>query len=202
MKLTQRAREAGIHPKTARRWSHYGVSPVRAHQLTTGTILVNVPPDANGAGAALCARLVRGPEGRSGPSVRTPQRVGGESWTGGGPYGSGSRLRDHRTPAMPHAPIVGSSDLHDHCRAPRSPRAIRRGISGGRPAGAGTMRGGHRSRETTDDLVRDMADVLTAFYARLYGRRSAWSRALRGFTAAKTGGLPRQRAKTRTFRCQ
>ncbi len=41
--------------------------------------------------------------------------------------------------------------------------------------------------ETTDDLVRDMVDVLTAFCARLYGRRSARNRARRALTAAKAG---------------
>ncbi len=39
--------------------------------------------------------------------------------------------------------------------------------------------------ETTDDLVRDMVDVLTAFCARLYGRRGARNRARRALTAAK-----------------
>ncbi len=41
--------------------------------------------------------------------------------------------------------------------------------------------------ETTDDLVRDMVDVLTAFCARVYGRRSARNRARRALTAAKAG---------------
>ena len=51
--------------------------------------------------------------------------------------------------------------------------------------------------ETTDDLVRDMVDVVTAFCARLYGRRSARNRARRALTAAKAG--PRwQRGKRRT----
>jgi putative resolvase len=33
--------------------------------------------------------------------------------------------------------------------------------------------------EVTDDLVRDMVEVLTSFCARLYGRRSARDRALK-----------------------
>jgi putative resolvase len=37
--------------------------------------------------------------------------------------------------------------------------------------------------ETTDDLARDMTDVLTGFCARLYGRRGARNRALRALTA-------------------
>jgi putative resolvase len=39
--------------------------------------------------------------------------------------------------------------------------------------------------ETSDDLVRDMVEVLTSFCARLYGRRGARNRALRALTAAK-----------------
>ena len=47
--------------------------------------------------------------------------------------------------------------------------------------------------ESTDDLVRDMVDVLTSMCARLYGRRGARNRALRAVTAAKTTG-PEQEA--------
>ena len=41
--------------------------------------------------------------------------------------------------------------------------------------------------EVTDDLVRDMIEVLTSFCARLYGRRSARNRALKavGCSAAR-----------------
>jgi putative resolvase len=39
--------------------------------------------------------------------------------------------------------------------------------------------------ETTDDLVRDMIEVLTFMCARLYGRRGARNRAMRAVTAAK-----------------
>lgn len=39
--------------------------------------------------------------------------------------------------------------------------------------------------ETTDDLVRDMIEVLTSMCARLYGRRGARNRAMRALTATK-----------------
>jgi putative resolvase len=39
--------------------------------------------------------------------------------------------------------------------------------------------------ETTDDLVRDMVEVLTAMCARLYGRRGARNRAMRAVTATR-----------------
>jgi putative resolvase len=39
--------------------------------------------------------------------------------------------------------------------------------------------------ETTDDLVREVIDVLTSMCARLYGRRGARNRAMRAITATK-----------------
>lgn len=41
------------------------------------------------------------------------------------------------------------------------------------------------SAEVTDDLVRDMVEVLTSFCARLYGRRSAKRRAQAALVATK-----------------
>ncbi|SON63769.1 hypothetical protein MSIMFI_05300 [Mycobacterium simulans] len=42
--------------------------------------------------------------------------------------------------------------------------------------------------ETTDDLVRDMIEVLTLMCARPYGRRGARNRAMRAVTATKRAG--------------
>ena len=41
-------------------------------------------------------------------------------------------------------------------------------------------------REVTDDLARDMVEVLTSFCARLYGRRSARNRALKALRCARS----------------
>lgn len=43
--------------------------------------------------------------------------------------------------------------------------------------------------ETTDDLVRDMIEVLTSMCARLYGRRGARNRAIRAVTATKLAAV-------------
>jgi putative resolvase len=48
--------------------------------------------------------------------------------------------------------------------------------------------------EVTDDLVRDMVEVLTSFCARLYGRRSARNRALKAVRCAERGVGPAGRA--------
>jgi putative resolvase len=47
--------------------------------------------------------------------------------------------------------------------------------------------------ETTDDLVRDMIEVLTSMCARLYGRRGARNRAMRAVTVGKTPARLRRR---------
>jgi len=39
--------------------------------------------------------------------------------------------------------------------------------------------------EVEDDLVRDMTEMLTSFYARLYGRRGARNRAIKALNCAK-----------------
>jgi len=44
------------------------------------------------------------------------------------------------------------------------------------------------SGETTDDLVRDMIEVLTSMCARLYGRRGARNRAMRAVATAGEAG--------------
>jgi putative resolvase len=41
--------------------------------------------------------------------------------------------------------------------------------------------------ERTDDLVRDMLDVLTSMCAQLYGQRGARNRAMRALTATTNG---------------
>ncbi len=57
MKLTEWARRAGVHPKTAYRWFHRGVLPVPARQLPTGTILVETTQQFPSDGVALYARV-------------------------------------------------------------------------------------------------------------------------------------------------
>jgi putative resolvase len=44
--------------------------------------------------------------------------------------------------------------------------------------------------ESTDDLVRDMIEVLTSMCARLYGRRGARNRAMRAVTATRHAEEP------------
>ena len=55
--------------------------------------------------------------------------------------------------------------------------------------------------EVTDDMVRDMIEVLTSFCARLYGRRSARNRGLKAVGCAQRDISPQAVLKAgRTLR--
>jgi putative resolvase len=56
MKLAEWARTKGVSRQSATRWSHAGVLPVAAHQLTTGTVLVEEQAPV-AAGVAVYARV-------------------------------------------------------------------------------------------------------------------------------------------------
>ncbi len=196
MKLTAWARQAGVHPKTARRWFHQGVLPVPARQLSTGTILVDAEPETTGPGAALYARVSTWDQkadlDRQLGRLRTwaaRQRlavVRTEAEVGSGLTGRRRRLlRLLADPAI--ATIV----------VERRDRLARVGVEY-LEAALGAQ--GRRvvvtdPGETSDDLERELVDVLTAFCARLYGRRSARNRARRALTA--TRAVPQRRPRRR-----
>jgi putative resolvase len=186
VKLLEWARANGVSCQSASRWFHDGVLPVPARQLATGTIVVHEP--SRGAdGVAICARVSSfGQRGDLGRQV--------------------ARLAEHLTASGAAATKIVSevgSGLNEH-------RTRLLGLL--RDASAGTIVAGHRDRlarfgveyleaalaaqgrklmvagqaEVSDDLVRDMAGVLTSFRARLYGRRPAKHRAELALAAAST----------------
>ncbi len=194
MKLAAWARTIGVHPKTAYRWFHRGTLPVPACQLETGTILVTLPAAQPGGTAAIYARVAshdHRPEldrqiarlaawaGRHGYAVsRTEAEVG-----------SGLTGRRRRLMRLLADPEVSTIIVEHRDRLARF---------GAEYVEAALAASGRRvviadPGESTDDLVRDMVDVLTAFCVRLYGRRSARNRARRALTAAKATARPRRR---------
>ncbi len=197
MKLTDWARQTGIHPKTARRWFHQGVLPIPARQLSTGTILVDAPLEANGAGAALYARVSSWDhqadlDRQMGRLSAWAARAGLTVVRAEAEVGSGLTGRRRRLMRLLADPTI-STIVVEH-----RDRLARFGVE---ELEAALRAQGRRvvitdPGETTDDLAREMVDVLTVFCARLYGRRSARNRALRAVTAAKAGSL-RQRTTTR-----
>lgn len=73
----------------------------------------------------------------------------------------------------------------DCCGASGSAGAIGGGADAGRPGGPRSPDCGCRRRRAADDLVREMIEVLTSMWARVYGRPVRVTAALRAVTATK-----------------
>jgi putative resolvase len=188
MKLAAWARANGVHPQTAYRWFRQGRMPVPARRLPSGTILVQVPssdgvPDQ---GAVLYARVSA--HDQRADLDRQVARL--SAWAAGqglsvaevvtevGSGMNGRRPRLRRLLADPQATIIVVE--HRDCLARFGVEHVEAALSA-----QGRRLVVVDPSETTDDLVREMVDVLTSFCARLYGRRGARNRALRAVTCAR-----------------
>jgi putative resolvase len=193
MKLAAWARANGVHPQTAYRWFRQGTMPVPARRLPSGTILVEVPgsdgvpePGMPEPRAVVYARVPAHDQradldrqvARLTAWAATRGVVVAEVVTEVGSGMNGRRPRLRRLLADPTvtAIVVEHRDRlarfgTQHLEAALSAHGRRLVV-----ADAG---------ETSDDLVRDLIDVLTSFCARLYGRRGARNRALRAVTCAR-----------------
>jgi putative resolvase len=186
MKLAVWARANGVHPQTAYRWFRQGTMPVPARRLPSGTILVDAPGSPPSGRVVLYARVSA--HDQRADLDRQVARLA--AWaTGQGmivaevvrEVGAGvdsKRPRLRRLLADPHATTI-VVEHHD--------RLARFGVE---HLEAALSAQGRRllvvdPRETSDDLMQDMIEVLTGFCARLYGRRGARNRALRAVTCAK-----------------
>ena len=187
MKLSEWAEGQGIHYMTAWRWWKAGKLPVPAYQAPSGAIIVELPPPGSQPGRAVIYARVSSHDRR--PDLdrqiaRVTRWATGEGLAvqevvaevGSGLNGKRAKLR--RLLADPQVATI----VVEH-----RDRLARFGIEHLEAALAA-----HGRRllvadpdETTDDLVRDMVEVLTSFCARLYGRRGARNRAMRAVTATK-----------------
>jgi putative resolvase len=188
MKLSEWAAQQGVHYQTAWRWWKRGTLPVPARQLASGTILVEVPRSSAGTtGRTVVYARVSSHDQRADLDRQVSRVIG---WAG------------QRQLAVDQIVTEVGSALNG--RRPKLARLLT-------DAHVGTIVVEHRDRlarfgvehlqaalaaqdrrvliatdaEATDDLVRDMIEVLTSFCARLYGRRGARNRALRALTATK-----------------
>ena len=188
MKLAAWARANGVHPQTAYRWFRQGAMPVPARRLPSGTILVEVPSTDGGTDrrAVLYARVSA--HDQRADLDRQVARL--SAWAAGQGIGvagvvtevgsgmNGRRPRLRRLLADPTVTVL----VVEH-----RDRLARFGVE---HLEAALSAQGRRlvvvdAGETTDDLVRDMVEVLTSFCARLDGRRGARNRALRAVTCAR-----------------
>jgi putative resolvase len=188
MNLKEWAVANGVHPHTAYRWFREGTLPVPAERVGSRTILVHVeanslPPAAGGAGLYArvssrgqeadlerqTARLAQWAAKAGQPVVRIESETA--SGMNGGRPGARRLLADAKvtTVVVEHRDRLG---------------AVNTELVEAALEAAGRRLVVLDEGEVQEDLVRDMAGVLTWFCARLYGRRGAKDRARRALEAA------------------
>ncbi|MER5916686.1 IS607 family transposase [Streptomyces sp. NPDC001982] len=184
MKLSEWARQQGVSYQTAWRWVKDGKMPVPVRQAPSGTWLVEEAPAAFGRVVAYCR--VSSADQRADLERQTARVVAGANRQGlavaevvaeVGSGLNGRRRKLHRLLADPQAAVI----VVEH-----RDRLARFGVE---HLEAALSASGRRllvldPAETTDDLVRDITEVLTAMCARLYGRRAAKNRAERAVAVA------------------
>ena len=188
MKLSVWAKSQGISYKTAWRMWKDGRLPVPAEQMATGTVIVHAEPNKVG-GAALYARVSSADQ-----KADLDRQL--------------ARLTEyavaHKLPIVDAVKEVGSG-LNGHRKGMM--RLLRN-------SAAQTIVVEHRDRlmrfgfeyveaalatqgrcilvieadEVTDDIVRDLHEVIVSMCARLYGKRSAKNRAQKALDALQADG--------------
>ena len=186
MKLTEWARANGVHPKTAYRWWREGILPGPARKVGPRTILVDTAVGDSAGAAGLYARvschdqredLDRRVARISDWAAKAGMRVVRvESEVGSGINGARPEVR--RLLVDPRVCVVV---VEHRDRLGRMNTELVEAVL----AAAGRRLVVLDEGEVTDDLVPDMAEVLTWFCARLYGRRSARNRAEKALRCAE-----------------
>ncbi|OOK75954.1 IS607 family transposase [Mycobacterium ostraviense] len=186
MKLAAWARSVGVHPQTAYAWVCEDRMPVRYRRLASGTILVGAAKPDGVQRVVLYAR-VSSHDQRADLDrqvSRLTEWASDAGWEVGqvvsevGSGLNGKRPKLSRILSDPSASVI----VVEH-----RDRLARFGVEHLHAVLAAL---GRRivvidDGETTDDLVRDMIEVLTSMCVRLYGRRGARNRAMRAVTATK-----------------
>jgi putative resolvase len=189
MKLAAWAHANGVHPQTAYRWFRQGTMPVPARRLPSGTILVEVPgSDDDGLDRYVVLYARVSAHDQRGELDRQVTRLSGWATAQGvtvaevvtevGSGVNGRRPKLRRVLADPRAATIV---VEHRDRLARFGVEHLEAVLSAQGRGLVVVDPG----ETSDDLVRDMIEVLTSFCARLYGRRGARNRALRAVTCAK-----------------
>lgn len=189
MKLSVWAKSQGISYKTAWRMWKDGRLPVPAEQMATGTVIVHAEPDDVG-GAAIYARVSSADQkndldrqlarltefavAQKLPVVDAVKEVG-------------SGLNGHRKGMMRllHNPAAQTIVVEHRDRLMRF---------GFEYVEAALAAQGRRivviePEEMTDDIVRDLHEVIVSMCARLYGKRSAKNRAQKALAAMQTADV-------------
>ncbi|WP_100448503.1 IS607 family transposase [Glycomyces xiaoerkulensis] len=185
MKLSDWAARQGIAYQTAWRWAKSGRLPVRAYQAPSGTWIVDEPGTAPGRAVAYCRvssadqkddldrQAVRVVEGANRRGIAVASVV---AEIGSGMNGGRGKLTRLLSDAEAAVIVVEHRDRltrfgFEHLEAALSAQGRSVVVL--------------NQAETGDDLVREVTEVLTSLYARLYGRRSAKRRAEAALRAAE-----------------
>jgi putative resolvase len=187
MRLKDWAEQQGVHYQTAWKWFRDGRLPVPALQTPSGTILVqpNAGQPADG-GLGLYARVSSHDQRsdldrqvarltRWAMSVGVPM-VRVEAEVASGMTGRRPKLRRLLADSAVQTVVVTHRDRLARMNVELVEAAL---------AAHGRRLIVLDDGEVTDDLVRDMVEVLTSFCARLYGRRSARNRAEKALRCAQ-----------------
>ena len=186
MNLADWAASVGVNRHTAYRWFREGTLPVPAQRVGRLILVKTAASAADSAAAVVYARvsshdqradLDRQVARLTSWATSNGHRVG-QVVTEVGSGLNGKRPKLRRILSDPDARVI----VVEH-----RDRLARFGVE---HLEAALAAAGRRivvadPSETTDDLVRDMIEVLTGMCAGLYGRRGARNRALRALTAAK-----------------
>ena len=185
MKISDWAHQQHIHPRTAQRWFEAGNLPVPARRLPSGTILVEETTPQVGQ-VALYARV------SSHDQRQELERQLGRlvEWAvnhdlavdltvtevGSGMNGARPKLRRLLADGRVGTIVVEHRDRLARLNSEYIEAAL---------LGSGRRLLVVDPTESEDDLVRDMTYVLTSLCTRLYGRRSARTRAQRALRCAE-----------------
>jgi putative resolvase len=191
MRLKEWAAQQGIHYQTAWKWVRDGKLPVPALQTPSGTILVQsaadaTPPDDGGLGfyarvsshdqRADLDRQVRRLTHWAAAASASARVVRVEAEVASGMTGRRPKLQRLLADPAVRTVVVTHRDRLARMNAELVQAAL----------------SAHGRRlvvldhgEVTDDLVRDLVEMLTSFCARAYGRRSARNRALKAVRCAQ-----------------
>ncbi|WP_219470908.1 IS607 family transposase [Nonomuraea rhizosphaerae] len=197
MKLSEWARRNGVHYQTAWQWAREGKMPVPVVRTATGRYMVvdeeteEVKPQATGRTVAYCrvssadkqAELER-------QAARVVAASAGLGLTVSEVVGEIGSAVDGERPKLARLlrdPSVGVIVVERHDRLLRfglEPLTAALEATGRRIVAVGDPEADKRGARFDDELVRDMAEVLTSFCARLYGPGSGARRARAALKAA------------------
>ena len=188
MRLSEWAKQEGVHYQTAWRWFRDGQLPVPATRTATGTILVDVPraAAASAGGVAVYARVSS--HDQRGDLDRQVARLTEWATESGmavdqvvSEVASGMNGRRRKLARLLSDASVSTIVVEHRNRLARfGVEHLEAALSAQGRSVVVVDEG-----EVDDDLVRDMTEVLTSFCARLYGRRGAANRAMKALNCAK-----------------